>query len=268
MTGILALAACTTSTPGPPPTASGDTGEPAAAIAETVGTFAFTSSFADLGLPDGGARRFHLHDALPAFGLHLPFAADFDGDGRDAVGILDDRGGLRFGSDNASGVLAERREVAAGRWPLAGDFDGDGADDFGTVDPETGDVEIWSGLPAGAPAFTLSIPAGWTAVGGDFDGDGVEGLAAYDGYAGDVEIHEPLGSSPRRFLAGTGGYPVAGDLDGDGTDAFGVYAFDRTLTWFDDTGEWSVDASTADAQIGDLFTLLDTAIVAAAPSQT
>ncbi|MBX2804271.1 MAG: beta-lactamase family protein [Myxococcales bacterium] len=227
------LWACSGTTPDPMQTTSPT---PVPPVPETLGTFAFTASFGRLELPDGTIRQFHVHDALPAFSLDLPFAADFDGDGRHAVGILDASGTVRFGADNASGLLPEQHVVDPGRLPVAGDFDGDGSDGFGTYDPATGDVDLWHGLPTGPADRTVSVPTSRTVVAGDFDGDGTDGLAAFDPVGGDVEIRDPLTAEPQRFATGIGGYPVAGDLDGDGVDGFGVYAFDRSLTWFDASG--------------------------------
>ncbi|MEN0066229.1 MAG: serine hydrolase [Myxococcota bacterium] len=204
---------------------------------ETLGTFAFTASFAHLELPDGTERRFHVHDALPGFRVAWPFAADFDGDGRDAVGVLDAAGVLRFGTDNASGPFPETRQLAADRQPVVGDWDGDGIDGLGLLDPATGQLERWPNLPSGPPADVLSMPPGWFVVAGDLDGDGRDGVVAFNAATGEARIHDPIEAPPYPINTGLSGYPLLADLDGDGHDALGVYRLGPELVWVDDTGQ-------------------------------
>ena len=172
-----------------------------------------------------------------AFASNLPFAADFDGDGRDSVGILRADGTVFAHADNASGRLPAAFTVQAGRLPVAGDFDGDGIDGFGTHDFATGRVELWNQTPPeGEPDHVLSMPPGWYVIAADLDGTGADSVLGFEAVSGDAVYLTSLQGPEARFATGQSGWPVTADLDDDGVDQLGIYRFDRDLAWVDREG--------------------------------
>ncbi|WP_241691357.1 FG-GAP-like repeat-containing protein [Streptomyces sp. GZWMJZ-114] len=140
-------------------------------------------------------------------------AGDFDGDGKDDVGVLYDNGKDANGASKtawwtfagtSTGLAAPQRVwQSTGSWswaasqPLAGDFDGDGKTDAGVLydygkNASTGlqETGLWTFASTGsgfaAPKKVWTSPMSWTAsrslaFGGDFDGDGKDDVGAlYD----------------------------------------------------------------------------------------
>ncbi|HEU4759262.1 MAG TPA: FG-GAP-like repeat-containing protein [Dehalococcoidia bacterium] len=146
-----------------------------------------TPRFSDYG-PDGGG------------GGWLPFAGDFNGDGRTDFGVKSKDGrwyviwnrgdGLMGDTWAASGDAPRFSDYGldggSGGWfPFAADFNGDGFADFGVKSRDGRWYVVWNGgsgllgdtwaVSGDAPHFSDYAPdggsGGWTAYAGDFNGD-------------------------------------------------------------------------------------------------
>ena len=163
-------------------------------------------------------------------GDEVPVAGDWDGDGRDSLGVyrrsdatfrlLDDEGRpiepIPFGEPGRTDV-----------WPVAGDFDGDGRDTVGLYRrADATFVVLVSGGGASAPVAVGDPGRDDTfPVVGDWDGDGRDAVGVYRQADGVVARVDDDGTPlpPTRAAAwGPEVLPVAGDWDGDGRDDVAV----------------------------------------------
>ncbi|MGH9233233.1 MAG: peptidoglycan DD-metalloendopeptidase family protein [Acidimicrobiales bacterium] len=218
----------------------------------TVDPYPYLQSWAQ-GMVDGGpdgvgwyqpstgafGQRADTGSPLPAFPFEhggdagagvVPLAGDWDGDGRDSVGLyvradaafhLRDDEGDRYRPVDFG--VPGRRDV----WPLAGDFDGDGRDTVGLYAQEEGTVVVLLAEGAESPAVRVGNPGdtGLLPVVGDWDGDGRDSIGVFRRDDGAVRRLDDGGRpmEPARAPgAGPEALPVAGDWDGDGRDEVGV----------------------------------------------
>ncbi|HET6775136.1 MAG TPA: peptidoglycan DD-metalloendopeptidase family protein [Acidimicrobiales bacterium] len=218
----------------------------------TVDPYPYLQSWAQ-GMVDGGpdgvgwyqpsteafGQRADTGSPLPAFPFEhggdagagvVPLAGDWDGDGRDSVGLyvradaafhLRDDEGDRYRPVDFG--VPGRRDV----WPLAGDFDGDGRDTVGLYAQEEGTVVVLLAEGAESPAVRVGNPGdtGLLPVVGDWDGDGRDSIGVFRRDDGAVRRLDDDGRpmEPARAPgAGPEALPVAGDWDGDGRDEVGV----------------------------------------------
>ena len=89
----------------------------------------------------------------------LPIAGDWDGDGRDGVGLYDPARGL-FLLRNSLTAGPEQLRVRFGpahARPLAGDWDGDGKGGIGVWDPASGTFLLKNLLQPGAADVTFAF---------------------------------------------------------------------------------------------------------------
>jgi protocatechuate 3,4-dioxygenase beta subunit len=205
---------------------------------------------------DVGQGRWRLQgDTTQSFTLgHLdgvPIAGDFDGDGRDEVGIylqgqwfVDLNGNGHWDSEDLWIALGSR-----GDRPVVGDWDGDGKADIGIFGPEWESdppaIARDPGLPDPAnrnrdrpknfPPDAMVAPVGQRVMRRTDEGQ----LRA------DVIDHV------FRF-GGTGDLPMAGDWNGDGIDSLAVFRDGRWLIDLDGNGRWNQeDLRTVFGQPGD-----------------
>lgn len=164
----------------------------------------------------------------------LPVAGDWNGDGRDTVGLwLPDTG--RFLLKNT--LLRGRQDVnfalpvPRGMIPLAGDWNGDGRDSVGLYDPATGTFQVKNTLAAGRFDTTFRFPGAgstWLPVVGDWNGDGKDTVGLYDPATSTFRLKSSfqgsrIDATVRFGPANSGWAPLAGDWDGDGRDTIGFY---------------------------------------------
>ncbi len=206
------------------------------------------------GLVDGGAdavgwfqpstaafgQRTEAGSPLPAFPFDaangsgpdgsVPLAGDWDGDGRDSVGLyrrtdatfhLREDAGRRY-RPVPFGV-AGRRDV----WPVAGDFDGDGRDTIGLYAQQEATFVVLLAPGKESDAVRVGTPGDRTMlpVVGDWDGDGRDSIGLYRQSDGAVARFDDEGeqmATLRAPAAGRKTFPLAGDFDGDGRDEVGV----------------------------------------------
>ncbi|WP_250291472.1 FG-GAP repeat domain-containing protein [Frankia sp. CiP1_Cm_nod1] len=186
--------------------------------------------------------------ASPLTGDEAPLVGDVDGDGRDDVVAVanrgDEVGAVRVALSDGSAFVdapAWHDSISAGALitpedtsvvPAAGDFNGDGLTDIA--------VFVLGGPAAGQVRAALSTGAGFTAPEtwhtafaagttvpqtGDFNGDGKDDIVAFTrGAAADVHVafSDGAGFGPATqlhdyFAAGTE-LPAVGDFNGDGKD--------------------------------------------------
>jgi hypothetical protein len=234
------------------------------------------------GMVDGGAdavgwyqpaieavgQRTDVGSPLPAYSFALPggvgdagtvpVAGDWDGDGRDSVGLyrradatfhLREEDGERYRPVDFG--VPGRTDV----WPIAGDFDGDGRDTVGLYAQAEGTFVVLlaqgresDALQVGTPGDTALVP-----VVGDWDADGRDSLGLYRTTDGSVVRYDDDGALlPGERLPSPGPrvVPLAGDFDGDGRDEVGVLDRDTatfTLPGPDPADPTALAAAGADA---------------------
>jgi hypothetical protein len=189
-------------------------------------------------------------DTLTAsFGVNtdLPVTGDWNGDGRDDIGVwrpstrkflLDSNGNNTWDTATGGDTLTGRFGLSTDH-PVSGDWNGDGRDDVGVWRPstarfllDTNGNDTWDGVTGGdtlTASFGLSTDL---PVIGDWNGDGKD----------DIGVWRP---STARFLLDSNGnntwggvaggdtltasfglssdLPVIGDWNGDGRDGIGVW---------------------------------------------
>ncbi len=158
----------------------------------------------------------------------LPLAGDWDGDGKDSVGVFDPVLGEAYISNQLDGSITGYQTIRIPRnllgWkPVVGDWDNDGIDELGLYDPVSNDWRLNTELTLAAAAHPSGTP------GPVFD------------WSGDIFIDRP-GGLPTTWL------PIAGNWDGLGGDTFGLYD-PATNNWYLNNqlnGGWStaIDSST------------------------
>jgi hypothetical protein len=184
-----------------------------------------------------GARWASMRYGAGSRGL-VPLAGDFDGDGRDGVGIYDPSTGDFFlknvpGEGDADLMF---RFGPGGGVPVVGDWTGSGVDTVGLYMPETGHWFVRNTNTEGDADLHFSFGPGDSKllpVVGDWDGDGVDSAGLYDPSTGIWYLRDSLtdGDADTFFAFGPAhALPVVGDWDGDGVDSVGVY--------LPATGEW------------------------------
>ncbi len=151
----------------------------------------------------------------------LPLAGDWDGDGRDTVGV---RRGIAFLLSNRTrGLRAEIgfRFGRPGDVPLVGDWDGDARD---TVGVRRGNVFILSDRPVSRRVWRVAFGrATDVPLVGDWDGDGRDTVGVRRGRTFLLADHPRRPVVKHRLRLGlSGDVPLAGDWDGDGRDTVGV----------------------------------------------
>ncbi len=160
-----------------------------------------------------------------------PFACDFDGDGKDTVGVYRARTGTFYVRNSLQpGTPYYTVSLGtAGDVPVCGDWDGDGIDTVGVYDPRTARFYLIDsvGRTAGTPLIQVLLGGrGFRPLAGDWDGDHRATAGVWDPVQHYVYLVNSLASgAPRsRYQFGLGGVGMfAGDFDGDGRDGYGQY---------------------------------------------
>ncbi len=175
------------------------------------------------------------------YGTDTPLIGDWNGDGRDQIGVhrRDGQTGLFILDYNGSGSWewpGDRAQAFAdaGDTPLVGDWNGDGCDQVG-VHRRRGDAGLFLLDQDGNGTFddhdtVLEFGYGTdTPLVGDWNGDGRDQIGLYrrDGRAGlfilDQNGNGRWDSDDRFFQFGEAGdTPIIGDWNGDGLDQVGV----------------------------------------------
>jgi hypothetical protein len=192
-------------------------------------------------------------DRCYTFGLELdaPIAGDWNGDGRDEIGVK--RGRYWYldynGNGDWNGCTADRCYTfgLAGDAVIAGDWNGDGRDEIGVKRGDTWYLDyngngIWNGCTTDR-CYTFGL-AGDAPVAGDWNGDGRDEIGVKRGntwyldYNGNGVWDNCLTDGCYRFGLAED-VPLAGDWDSDGGDEIGVK---RGRSWYLDyngDGVWN-----------------------------
>jgi PKD repeat protein len=213
-----------------------------------VGSFApssgqFYLSGPELSSEDTMNQSFQFEN-VPANGNQKAVVGDWDGDGKDSVGIFDFRTNTWYLTNQQVSTNAELTFVKGidevsdlfSAIPIAGDWDGDGKDSIGLylegkwyiandINSTTWETTFnFGGLPlANGPFYPLV---------GDWDGDGKDTFGYYSAtnWKWDLsnESIPTTNASPNiRYIwkIQTANTPIVGDWDGDGKDEIGSFGF-------------------------------------------
>lgn len=159
-------------------------------------------------------------------GALCPLAGDWDGDGRDTVGVY----------NPANRTFLVRGEVASGRRfvttppvgpfgaiPIAGDWDGEGGDEIGVYDPLTRRFSFYTIRGVTARPSQVFGAAGDLPIIGDWDGDGVDDVGTYSPGSQAFSLRRPDGSTRTEVFGAANDTPVVGDWNGDHVDDIGTF---------------------------------------------
>ncbi len=195
------------------------TGKPAS----TVGAFRPSNGFTYL--RNSNTPGFADREFFYGVAGDIPVAGDWDGDGRDSIGIY--RNGMFYLKNSNSSGFADIQFPygAPGDIPIAGDWNGDGMDTVGVVrngrfllrnsnTSGSADLDFFYGTPTDIPIV------------GDWDGNGTDTVGAFRPSNGFVYLRysNTEGFADVEFFYGLAGdRPVVGDWNGDGVDTIGIY---------------------------------------------
>ena len=168
-------------------------------------------------------------DKVFAFGAAgwVPVCGDWNGDGRDGIGVYDPAKGLWYLRDTATPGTPDAGTVQfgwSGASPVVGDWDGDGRDTIGVYDRTAGIWMVRGTNTAGKPdkqfqyGFSGAVP-----VAGDWDGDGSTDVGVYA--AGRWYLRDVFGGGAADHVFDYGlpsDVPVVGHWSGQSADAIGV----------------------------------------------
>jgi len=151
-------------------------------------------------------------------------AGDWDGDGRDSIGLFSAPANVfRLRNENSAGPPDLVFAFGQGnRRPVVGDWDGDGIDTIGVLDPATGIAVLRNENAAGPPDLEVETGrARHLPLAGDWDGDGADTLGLWHPATMTFflrDSHEP-GSAERELPLGSRAsawWPLAGRWEASG----------------------------------------------------
>ena len=157
-----------------------------------------------------------------------PVAGDWNGDGRETIGIWRPNGGTYILRDgNPFGTNYTFGYGRSGDYPIVGDWNGNGTTTIGIYRPSDNHFYLDETLTSSSSEYYFAFGSSSDLpIAGDWDGDGRESIGKYRPSDGTFFLKNALseGAADRTFTIGlTGGLPVAGDWNGDGVDTVGVY---------------------------------------------
>jgi hypothetical protein len=214
-----------------------------------------------------GVKQFQT-GVLPA--TTIPLAGDWDGDGKDTVGLYDPvtkRFTLFAKADGSTEAFRTFTVPSAGAgWqPITGDWNGDGKDTVGFYDPAGRAFHLSNSINNWKPRWVSSFPvitaapvgAAARAIVGDWNGDGRDTVGLYDpatnifrlsdalsrwGTARGVDVTVFKPNLP--YLLPASWVAVAGDWNRDGKATVGLYD-PAARTWYlNDRTDGSITAVT------------------------
>jgi len=156
-----------------------------------------------------------------------PIAGDWNGDGKDTIGIY--RNGVFYLRNSNTAGYADLSFPfgSPGDQPVAGDWNGDGKDTIGVYRSSTFTFYLRNSNSAVPPdmVFSLGMP-GDIGIAGDWNGDGKDTTGVFRPSNGVIYLKNTnqTGYADVALNYGLpGDKPVIGDWDHDGIDTIGVY---------------------------------------------
>jgi len=186
----------------------------------------------------------------------VPVAGDWNGNGKDGVGLYDPTNYVFHLNNKVDGSLDQYFRIDVNQagvtstWqPIAGDWNNNGKDTVGLRDPLGNDWYLNNNTTQWRNPTVInrpgSTPVDWIPIAGDWDGDGYDTLGLYDPTNNDwylnnrrdgrwvdngvdaIVINRPARPAPNNWA------PLAGDFNGNGRDSIGVYD--------PDSGKWRLN---------------------------
>jgi SpoIID/LytB domain protein len=154
-----------------------------------------------------------------------PVCGDWDGDGRDGIGVYDGNGTWYLRNSASPGPAdAVVRYGWSGATPVVGDWDGDGSTTIGVWDRQQGTWLLRQSNTPGGPDVQFQYGFGGALpVAGDWDGNGRTDVGVFAGGTWYLRSSASAGAPDRQFGYGVGNdAPLAGDWAGRGADGIGV----------------------------------------------
>ena len=161
----------------------------------------------------------------------LPFAGDWNVDGKDSIGVYRPSTKTFFLSNsNTQNAAFESFQFQLGDTPISGDWNGDGKDTIGVYRYSNGTFYLRNTNSAGGADLTFAFGSGGgdIPIAGDWNGDGVDTIGVYRRSNATFYLRDSnsAGSPQYTFSYGLGGTtdnPVVGDWNKDGIDTIGVH---------------------------------------------
>ncbi|MFQ1001635.1 SpoIID/LytB domain-containing protein [Modestobacter sp. SSW1-42] len=154
-----------------------------------------------------------------------PVCGDWDGDGRDGIGVYDGNGTWYLRNSASAGPAdAVVRYGWSGATPVVGDWDGNGSDTLGVWDRARGTWLLRQSNTPGSPDVQFQYGFGGAVpVAGDWSGDGRTDVGVVSGGTWYLRTSASAGPADRQFGYGLGtDAPLVGDWAGRGADGIGV----------------------------------------------
>lgn len=161
----------------------------------------------------------------------IPVAGDWNGDGRDSLGIFRPSNGLWHLTNSVSGPAAIEHGTTyggPGDLPVVGDWNGDGIDSVGVYRPSNATWYL-SNVNNGATTTNYQFNYGLNGdrpVAGDWDGNGFDSVGVFRNSNANWYLTNTIApGAPVHYAFNYGlpnDRPVAGDWDGNGYDSIGI----------------------------------------------
>ena len=185
----------------------------------------------------------------------IPITGDWNGDGRDNLGLYYP-GRRQFSLDtNNDGILDQNVSMGrTGDLPVIGDWDGNGIDDIGVFRPSGRRFYLDTDRD-GIHNISVTIGrAGDVPVVGDWDQDGRDDIGVFRPSVRRYYMDfDEDGIHDRAVTIGRiGDYSLVGDWDGDGADSIGVYRPGNHRFYLDDDDDGIHDHAATLGTEGDI----------------
>ncbi len=161
-----------------------------------------------------------------------PVTGDWNGDGKDSVGIRKPDGTFMLSNFSEPGQVSQVDYIFAfgpggdNIIPISGDWNGDGKDTVGIYNTDTGTYFLKNSLqPGKADIIFNGFKPAMVPIVGDWNGDGKDTLGEYEPDTGKFYHYDDQGKlfiEPYRFGGIGGNKAIAGDWNDDGKDGIAL----------------------------------------------
>jgi hypothetical protein len=193
----------------------------------------------------------------------IPFAGDWDGDGRDGIGVYRVSNRTLYLCNALNGKISTKQTYSLEGFykqevilPVAGDWDGDGKDGVGLYENRSHKFYLDNNLDGNIDKqVTFNLVRGQP-IAGDWDGDGKTGVGLYVNSTHRFYLDNNLDGNADKvvnLMSGTAGdIPVSGKWSGDGKLGVGVYRPSNRMFYLDFNLDGKNDASMRSGKGNDL----------------